>query len=371
MTLTFNPADVLQLLAQSASVMNGKNALPILDNFLIAAKRDYTVVTTSDSEIWLSRKVNIQSDSEFKVCINATDVVKALKNLNEGLVTVEFDNETHIATFNYDGGYFKIPFLDDEFPVPPSDSNVNNDNAFTLSQQQLRDAISGVHFAVSYDQLRPIMNGVHFDFFSDGLVTAATDSFKLAKYKDDSITNNGVEPTPQFTMPIKTALVLKSILNEGSVTVKFNNNFVVVTSDDFNLTARLIEGKYPNYNVVIPNGYNCKAFLKKETLYSALKRVSPMGDTTSELIKLNFDVFGNLTISAENVELNTSAKENIECEYEGNEITMGVKSSILMEILRNLNFDEITIEMTEPVRPCIIYGNNKDKYLTLVMPMAV
>lgn len=372
MKISFNPTAVLQTLIQTANVISGKNTMPIFDNFLIETKGDYAVVTASDNEIWITSKVEMQSDVDFKFCINANSVIKALRNLSEGDVTISLDDQSHIATFNYNGGYFRIPYLDESFPALPAKANVGDENKYLIPQKQLFEDINSVSFAVGNDTLRPIINGVLFEFKSDGLTTVATDTYKLAIHKDPHVTNNGIGETQSFVLSAKTAIFLKNILCEdASVAVRFNENYIVVSCASFKLTARLLEGKYPRYNAIIPTSEDKSTVsLNKNELIAALKRVAPMGNATSELVKLKFDS-NTLVISTEDTDLCTAAKESLECHLDGEPIEIGLKSSILLETLRFTPNEQINIGMREPTKASLVYNDSKDTWLALIMPMAI
>lgn len=371
MEAKFYISDVLPTLSQALSVTNAKNALPILECFQISFKGDYAVVTTSDSEIWYSAKVNIESDEERKLCIHASQFVNALRNIDQNtIVRAKIDFSTTTATFVYDdkGSYFKLPFTTDEYPTASVDTTNISEYKFPMPQSFLAEAIDKVVYAVSYDSLRPIMNGVHFDFKQDGLVTVASNAVKLGRFKNKSITHE-METSPSLTLSLKAANILKSILvGEDNVLVCFNNNYIVVTCEKFKFLARLVEGVYPKYEAVIPKESNITVNIPKTDLLSALKRVSPMGNTTDELIQFHFNT-NILTIRAENIDFNTSAEESMACEYYAAELFIGFKSSTLMDTLRNINSEIVAFDIIDPTRAVVLHAEDKERFLALVMPM--
>ena len=246
-------------------------------------------------------------------------------------------------------------------------------SAKIINSKRLLQAIEKVGFAIANDELRPVMNGVHFDFFKDAMVSVSSDGCKLAKYKDVSITHEA-EETYSFTLPRKPSNIAMTMLSSMDMDVKlaFTDKCVVMSNENFKLTSRLIEGRFPKYESVIPKEYKFDAKVDKKTIISALKRVLPMGSQASELV--SFKIGGNkMVIAAEDFDFSKSATETITCDYDERKdpITIGFKGSVLMQVLSNLDGDDVVMELTEPSRAAVIYDNDKDKYLSLIMPMLV
>lgn len=373
MVLQFATNEITTQLAQLASVVNSKNTLPILDNVLFDVKDNVVRLTASDGDTWLSVRAEVNShDVEMHFCINASDFLKALKNLDDTIVTIELDETKHIATCNYGNGFFKMPYEDGKgYPMPQMD--MGGAIQKIINSKRLLQAIEKVGFAIANDELRPVMNGVHFDFFKDAMVSVSSDGCKLAKYKDVSITHEA-EETYSFTLPRKPSNIAMTMLSSMDMDVKlaFTDKCVVMSNENFKLTSRLIEGRFPKYESVIPKEYKFDAKVDKKTIISALKRVLPMGSQASELV--SFKIGGNkMVIAAEDFDFSKSATETITCDYDERKdpITIGFKGSVLMQVLSNLDGDDVVMELTEPSRAAVIYDNDKDKYLSLIMPMLV
>lgn len=366
MEIQFNPEEILSTLGFTACVMNGKNAMPILETFCIKTECDHSTVTASDGEMWVTARINIKSDSEFVFCINAQQFMKALRNLDGGLVKGSLcDN---IATFTYNGGYFKMPFITDDFPQPPSEAFVNG-CSYTMSEETLQKALSCVSFAVSSDALRPVMNGVHFDFTPTSIIAVATDSCRLARFQVEQ--SGKAETTDSITIPSKAANMLRNIspAEDANVNICFNDKYLVVKGDGYEVAARLIDGRYPNYAAIIPSDASRFVKIKRQNLISAMKRVSPMGSETDELVSFDFSSSKSVVLTAENVDFSTSAKEEVQCDYDGIPLTIGVKSSIFIESVRNITADEIFIEMSDADRAFIVHGGDKWANMVLMMPL--
>lgn len=378
MNIRVRAKEILQPLQQVAKVVNTRNAMPILNNVLVDVKSDAAYLTTSDGETWLSIKCPIlQADTDGKFCINANDLLRALGNLGDIEVTINVDNDKHTATFNYGNGKFTLPYEDaDAFPVTAKQEE-NETTTRIIDGKRIFKAIEKTGFATANEELRPIMNGIHFDFFADGMVCATTNGHKLARYKDTTITHDDKDNTPNFTLPKKPSNILMSLLGslEGDVRLSFSPRLAVVSNSNFKLTTRLIDSKYPNYNAVIPQQCATSVTICNADMQQALRRVMPMGNAASELVILNFKNNGNagqLTISAEDFDFSKSASETITCDYDGTqELTIGFKGSTLFDILRNIDDDNIIMELNDKNRPGVVHAGAKDEYLSLLMPMLI
>lgn len=374
MEIKVQSKELLQKLKMAAKVVNSKNALPILGDFLIETKGDVILVTVSDSEQWLSLKCPIIScDGDARFCVASADFLRAIDNLNDVVVTLALEESTHTITCDYGNGKFTMPYENaDEFPL----ANMNADDLkeIIIDGKKVLKAVELTGFATANDELRPVMNGIHFDFFADGMVCATSDGHKLARYKDKTITLDIGETVPNFTLPKKPSNILMSILSnvEGDVKISFNDKALYVNNRDFKLSARLLDFKYPNYESVIPNNNTITITADKNSLINALKRVLPMANDASNLVELDF-AQGQVTVSAKDIDFSKSASETVTCDCD-TELKIGFKGSTLIEILRNISDDNIVIELSDPSRAGVFFSAfemTRDEYLSLCMPMLI
>ena len=374
MELKLNSKDLAACLKIAAKVINYKNALPILGDFLVETKGDVILITASDSEQWLSLKCPVIScDGETRFCVPSADFLKAIENLNDVFVTITLDEQTHTITCNYGNGKFSMPYEDaNEYPLANMDTTDSKD--FIVDGKKVLKAIELTGFATANDELRPIMNGIHFDFFANGMVSATSDGHKLARYKDKTITREDDGTVPNFTLPKKPSNVLMTILSttEGDVKLSFNDKAISVNNKDFKLSARLLDFKYPNYESVIPKNSPITITADKNLLLNALKRVLPMANDSSYLVEMDFEQ-GQVTVSAKDIDFSKSASETITCDCD-TELKIGFKGSTLIEILRNINDDNVVIELDNPSRAGVFFSAfelTRDEYLSLCMPMLI
>lgn len=374
MELKLQSKELLQKIKVGARVINSKNALPILGDFLIETKGDNILITASDSEQWLSLKCPIVScDGDTKFCVPASDFLRAIDNLNDVVITLSIDEQAHTIKCDYGNGNFTMPYEDaNEFPMANMDST--DAKEFIIDGKKVLKAIEKTGFATANDELRPVMNGIHFDFFADGMVCATSDGHKLARYKDKSITREDDGTVPNFTMPKKPSNILMSVLSafEGDVKVSFNDKALCVSNADFRLSARLLDFHYPNYDAVIPKTSPITVAVDKDSLLNALKRVLPMANDSSYLVELDFSI-GQVVVSAKDIDFSKSASETVTCDCD-TELKIGFKGSTLIEILRNINDDTVVIELDNQSRAGVFFSAfelTRDEYLSLCMPMLI
>lgn len=358
----------------AAKVINSKNALPILGDFLVESKEDVILITASDSEQWLSLKCPVVScDENVRFCVPSADFLKAVDNLSDVLVMLTLDEDAHTITCDYGNGKFTMPYEDaNEYPLANMDTTDSKD--FIIDGKKVLKAIELTGFATANDELRPVMNGIHFDFFPDGMTCATSDGHKLARYKDKTVTRDDDGTVPNFTLPKKPSNVLMTILSaiDGDVKVSFNEKAISVNNRDFKLSARLLEFKYPNYESVIPKDNQITITADKNELLNALKRVIPMANDMSNLIELDFTQ-GQVTVSAKDIDFSKSASETVTCDCDA-DLKIGFKGSVLIDTLRNINDDNVVIELSDPSRAGVFFSAfelTRDEYLSLCMPMLI
>lgn len=382
-TIKFNVDEVLPQLGMASQVINPKSSLPILSNIRLEAIGTKLLIVGSDGETWLQVLAPVtETDENVAICIEAKSIVQALRNLTGKSVTMEIDEEKGNITCNYENGHFSLPsFPATEYPMPISVDAMVSDTEHEAYQkivdaQTLLVSIERASFATANDELRPVMNGVHFDFYADGMVTVASDGHKLAKYKNLAVTrDDNVAVIYNFTLSSKPSHILLNALSSisGDVRLIFNDRMVMAVCDTLKLTARLIEGRYPNYDSVIPKDCNKDVVVSKQAFVSALKRVLPMGSNSSELVVLNFS-HDAVEISAEDIDFSTSAKESVACLCNFSDFTIGFKGSTLLQIIQNVVGDNVKMLFKEANNAGVVMDETTDgsyEYTSLIMPMLV
>lgn len=379
--IKFNVDELVPQIAMASSVVSPNNALPILSDLKLSTKDDgmggtYLEIMASDGETWLQVKSTLaESEIGVELCIAQKDFLQALRNLSGKFVTMNINEEKRIASCEYENGHFSLPYDNaTEYPMPIQ----NNEQTVVkrIDAARLLTAIEKAGFATANDELRPVMNGVHFDFKQDYMVAVASDGHKLAKHMDTTIKNGDGEQDNGFTLHTKPSHVLMNALNKqtGDVKIEFNERFVSINNNTFKLSTRLLEGRYPNYDAVIPKDNDKKAVIEKKTLVSALKRVLPMSNDTVELVSLEL-ADGKMEINAEDIDFSKAASEIVPCEYNGERITIGFKGSILLQMLTNISGEKVNLLLSDPSRAGVITEGDENSfgydYISLIMPMLI
>ena len=370
MRLTLSSSALNSRLATLSKVINSKNSLAILDCFLFEVSNQQLIITDSDSENMMRTSIALDSaDSEGRFAISSQTILDAVKELPDQPLTLDVDLNSMAVKVIYQNGIYQFTTQNaDEYPA----SLAIGDNVTTLSLKSsvLADNITRTIFATANEELRPVMNGIYFDLTPEALAIVASDGHKLVRNRNLAIRT--AEPKA-FILPKKPATLLKNTLDKDDteVVIRFDERNAEITFGNTTLQCRLIEGRYPNYNSVIPQGNPNELTIDRKTLIGALRRVLPFASESSQLVRLHLEN-GKIEVSSEDIDFATSAKEEIACDYSGDSMNIGFKGSSLNEILNNLSSAEVTLQLADPSRPCLIVPDDQpenEEILMLIMPM--
>ena len=371
MRFTVSSSALSSKLNMLAKVIGSKNSLPILDCFLFQVANGEMSITASDSDnVIKSTLVLTDHDGEGEFCVPNRVILDALKELPEQPLHFDVDavGEAIAIKIVYQNGLYNFTGQSAE-EYPRTQSMTDACTTVSLPTEMLINNISRSLFATANDELRPVMNGIYFDLTADALAIVASDGHKLVRSKNFTIKS---ESPSAFNLPKKPASLLKNILSKDGddAIIKFDDRSAEIQFTDGVMRCRLIDGRYPNYNSVIPNNPN-EVTVDRRGLQSALRRVLPFASESSQLIRFHIES-GRFEVSSEDIDFSTSAKEQLSCEYNGSPISIGFKGSSLMEILGNITSDNIIIQLADPSRAGIIVPaeqpENED-ILMLIMPM--
>jgi DNA polymerase-3 subunit beta len=278
---------------------------------------------------------------------------------------MSLNEETCQLLCDYGNGNFSMPYDNaDEFPMPNTDSE--NAASVIVDGKKIMKAIELTSFAVGNSVTRPIMNGVHFDFSENGMVASATNTHKVAVYKDKTVEYNG---TGEFVLPKKPSSVLSSILSsiDGDVKISFGGSEISINNTNFKLSARLLEGRFFNCESLINAVKPINVTIDKGSILQALKRVMPATNELSNLVVMFFEQ-GQVTVTADNAVFGKSASETVACDCDS-ELKIGFKCSDLIELLKNIDDDNIVMEMAGSTDGAVIYASStytRDEYVSLL-----
>ncbi|TXD46436.1 DNA polymerase III subunit beta [Polaribacter sp. IC073] len=368
MKFIVSSSQLLKQLQVLGGVINSNNTLPILDNFLFELSENQLKVSASDLETTMSSVVAVESDSSGSIAVSARLLLDTLKTFPDQPLTFKTEGDNTIEISSDQGKYDMAYFGGDEFPKAVS---LPSPSKTVVPANILGTAISKTIFAAGNDDLRPVMSGVFFQFSSQSLTFVATDAHKLVKYSRTDVT---ADQTAEFIMPKKPLNLLKGILggSDSDVTIEYNDANAKFTFDNVVLVCRLIDGKYPNYEAVIPKENPNKLTVDRASFLNSVRRVSIFSSKTTHQIRLKM-AGTELNISAEDLDFANKADERLSCDYQGDDMQIGFNSRFLSEMLNNLSSNEVLIEMSLPNRAGIltpIDGTDEGEQVTmLVMPV--
>jgi len=358
-----------QQLQVLGGVINNNNTIPILDNFLFELNENELKVSASDLETTISASLKVESQDTGSVAVPARLLLDTLKTFPEQPLTFVIEEDKNTIELSSSQGKYALAYADsDEFP---NVVDVEDAQSTRLTADILATAINKTIFATGNDDLRPVMSGVLFQFTTQGLTFVATDAHKLVKYTREDLKSS---EDAEFIMPKKPLNLLKGILagSEEEVLIEYNASNARFTFEDTRLTCRLIDGKYPNYEAVIPKENPNILNIERQQFLSSVKRVSIFSNKTTHQVKLAL-AGSELQVSAEDIDFSNKAEERLTCDYNGDDLEIGFNSRFLTEMLGNLDSDAIQLAMSLPNRAGILTPTDgleeDEKVLMLVMPV--
>lgn len=368
MNFILSSTTLLRHLQSISGVLSTSNSMPILDNFLFEINKSNLIISASDLGTTMRTSLDVEAKESGKIAIPAKILLDVLKNLPDQPCTFICDMTTFAIEIAYDNGKSRmIGCNGGEYPKTPS---IEVKNSLKISGEIFFKAINNTIFATGNDDLRPIMSGVFCQFTPEDITFVATDAHKLVRYRrtDSQATGNST-----FILPKKPLNLLKSNLHgEEEILVEYDESNLIFTFNDLILICRLIDGKYPNYEAVIPKENPNVLTIDRAQFLSSIKRVSIFSNKTTHQIKLKL-AGSELALSAEDLDFNNEANERLTCNYNGEDMEIGFNSRFLMEMLNNMTSSEIKLEMSDPSRAGIltpaIKDNENEDILMLVMPV--
>lgn len=361
---------LLSHLQSIGRVINSKSSLPILENFLLKVQGNTLSLTASDLETTLVTSLEVENASgDICLAVNAKLLMDSLKEFAEQPLQFDIDEgNLAVVVKTANGNYNFIGLRGDEYPELP----VLGDDAQTLTMpvEVLANGVSKAVFATADDDLRPTMTGIFFDIKPEDVTFVATDAHKLVRLKNMAV-KSGVDAS--FILPKKPAGLLKAVIAKevGDVEISFDQKNIAFRLPSYTMVCRQIEGRFPNYNGVIPQNNPYRLIIDRVSLMNAAKRVFAFSNQGTGLIKLAISN-NQLVVSAQDIDFSTSAEETLVCQYDGNEITIGFKAPFLIDILNNINSSDVVMALADPSRAGVIlpFENEADEdLLMLLMPM--
>lgn len=350
MQLKTNSNNLLKGLQQAVGTIKPNNTLPILDCFYLELNSNNLTITTSDLEVTTIVKLEVESVENGTIAVPHSTLLSLLKTFNNETITLSALNNT--LTITASSGEYQLAYDDaNDYPSTP---NVDEQGT-EINSTDLQQSISKVLFATSNDDLRPTLSGVYFD---NGFIVA-TDAHKLVKVESNI--------NADFILPKKASQQLKNLLPKNTnVTLQYNQTNALFSFDNITIITRLVDGKYPNYEAVIPKENPNRLSINRQEFISVLKRMEVFANKQTNQIRLDLSDF-EVLISSEDTDYRSRAKETLDAVYSGEQMAIGVNAKFLVEMLNSLNCDEVFLDMSEPNRAILI--NGEEGVLMLCMPI--
>ncbi len=373
--MKFNvPSKTLYSAVSSVSkVINSKNSLTILDNFLVELKDDVLTVTGSDLENSLTARVKVsEAEGSGRFCIGARRLVELLREMPDQGISFSINDTTLEIEIEYSSGnYTLVAITGDEYPDFKPDPDEKEPISFTCVPQDLIKGIDNTIFAVGNDDLRPMMMGIYFDIKPDAITFVATDTRKLVRYTNSNIAP-GVEGS--CLLPVKPATIIKNVFSkDDTMSVTMTSKNATIESGSFTFKCSFLNGRFPDYNRVIPKNNPYTLTVDRVSLLTAVRRVGVFVDPAFGLEKFRITPERILLKSSDQGNC-TSAREQVPCSFTGKELTIGFSAPYLIEILNTVPTDDIIVELSDPGRPGLFRPTEDaegTELLMLLMPMTV
>lgn len=369
-----------QQLSAVSKVISSKNALSILDNFLFSLEGNILTIIGSDQENTMIATLEVmEPEGEGKIAIPAKRLLDMLKEVAGQPLTFYINDENKDIDIRFMNGHFNFMGIDgNEYPMPEESSA--EAHRMTLPAGVVRKGLENTLFAVSSETIRPVMTGVYWDICpvgddgqqQPGITFVASDTHKLVRYINTEV---NPEHTTSFIMPPKPANILRGLIGkeEADITIELSDKSATFGLGDFKLSCRFINGKYPNYNRVIPQDNPFELTVDRVSLLTAMRRVGLFASSASSLVRLNIR-HGEVLLATQDLDYSISAEERLDCEYSGNAMTIGFNVTYMIEVLNNMAADTVVIKLSDPARPGVFLPQvnlEGEDLLVLLMPMQV
>jgi len=359
-----NSKELSTVLSAVAKAISSKNVIPIMDNFLMVVADGSLTITGSDLETSIIAKMTVEQYDNGIAAIPAKVFVNALKEFKDEPITIEADEKLFGVKITSSNGEYEIV---GDNPVDYPNTPIEADcKSIVFTKEALIDVVDKVSFAACMDEARPVMEGILFDNRGeDAISIVATDARTMA-IKDMT----GFEGKWQVVVPKHCLNTLKGLLgrNVNDVEISFNDRNVIFGMGAMKMICRLIDGAYPNYNSVVPKSNHLLVKIIKEDLLSAIKRVSMFGNDKYPVVRLEFKDKA-LTLRSQDIGRAMKASEQVPCEYDGEDITIGLNSIFMMNIINAISTPSLVITMSEATRPILVFPDGDDSIKYMLMPL--
>ncbi len=355
-----------------SKVINSKNPIAVLNNFLFDLQGETLTVTACDMENTLTARVKVTDvEGEGQFCLDARRIVDLLREIPDQGINFTID-ENLAVEITYPGGKYNLVAVNgNEYPSTKKEGSEEDSLKFTCPTEQVIKGIDNTLFAVSSDELRPQMMGILWDIKKDNITFVATDTRKLVKYRN-SLSAPGVEGS--FILPVKPANILKNVFaKEENINISIDPKSASFETETFSFNCRFIKGAFPDYNRVIPANNPCTLTVDRHLFVNAVRRLGVFVQAGNGLVKFKLTP-DKILMKAQDNNVCTLGQEELSCDYVGHELVIGLGAQYLIEICSTISTTELVVKLADPSRPCVFLPSENEAdsdLLMLLMPMNV
>lgn len=365
MKFSVSSIELQRNLANIGGVIPQKSTLPILENFYFDVHGDTLDITATDLEISMTVHLKVMGTSDGKIVVPARRLLETIRALPSTDIAFKADLNTHKIEMTTQNGQYKLTGEStDNYPTIPE---FTGQSELILSSDELHRLIGKTEFAVSKDELRPAMNGVLLQIGKKELRAVSTDGHRLVRFVNNSFSS---AKEADVIIPVK-ALSLVAKCLDGDSKILFNDTHVMFSLGNITLISRIIEEKYPNYESVIPLDNEKKLVVDKNQILSSVRRAALYASSTTHLVRFSLSR-GSITISAEDIDFGSEARETLSCEFTNDPMEIGFNSLYMLDILSHIDTDEAVFMFSSSSRAAIVKPvtqRNGEDILMLVMPV--
>ncbi|MFP3040519.1 DNA polymerase III subunit beta [Treponema primitia] len=364
MKFTCEKSVLLKEITIAQEIISSKNAISILSNIYLEAENDSLIIKATDIKVNFETRVPVTVLKEGSTTVFGDKFLGIINSIPDGELEFDQSDMKIVIKPTLKKARFQLKSIASdkfpEFPVP------STNNLFELPVKEFKEMILQTVFAVSDDETRYFMNGVFFEKQGEKLIMVATDGRRLA-YIDKEVGADIKDFAGIIVPPKILNIIMKRAGDEGLVAISITDKVIFIKFGSYQLSSVLIEGQFPNYHRVIPESQIHSFSMNRFEVLDALRRVSLLVEQKSRRVYLGVAP-GVITISSEESDIGT-AKEEIPCKYDGEEISIALNYRYIEEPLKVMFEDEISIHFTEPNKVITIKPVPEKDYFHILMPM--
>jgi len=367
MEFSIDKKDLLKNLQLLSKAVPSRSTLPIISSALFTVNNNELNLRATDLEISLNIKCNITSVSDGSIAIPLSKLLEITNAMPSGNLNFNISDIGKVNIKSVSGNYTIMGQPADEFP---KEQTIENSSSLNIQSSDLKDIIISTSYAASKDDLKPVLQGVLFQIKNNELVAVATDGHRLVKLEKKQL--DTLNFSGNVVIPIKfLTLLLTQLIEDENVIMLIGENHIQVQINNIIITSRTINDSYPDYEGVIPKDNTKTLIIDKNIFYEAIKRVSIFSNKTSKQVSLELNE-SSIIIKTEDPENITTGKEMLDCNYDGESMTIGYNALYLKEVLQQQGSEEIKIMLKSPLNAGLFIPMDQQENntkTTLLMPI--